>query len=525
MVTRFDQHGYKAKMPYTDWKLPVQLTRMKVAWPSRITSLSVTLGMAIMGMLAFYFRYQRKVKKKELKSSTGETSRRNNLQLPNGDIHTHPHGRYTESPSSLLNSLRQKSLSGSVSSIGGASSASTITHQLLDTSHLSPTQLCKLGFETLQQAVIYWEDGLMKLSFNEDRSKPSLQDPETAEMQHQMDQLLDAAYRMIDTYERRAERQADHIALETALAAYTEADLQSERTRSFDAGSLSDQDSFVSATDMANLSDLDNHREMFQHLPLYEAGLLELKHGHVPCRTLRTEMTHCISDTEFLAKLHCIRLAFNIIFQQSNQREYFKTMGKQLIGDLMIRAERDPDEFFTAYNAMTDFIEVGENWLKIEEELKGRGVKYMSFYDIMLDFILMDAFDDLENPPSSVIAVIQNRWLSNSFKETALSTAVWSVLKAKRRLLKFSDGFISKFYSISEHTSPVLAWGFMGPESELKGLCMFFKESVLQFLRDMFSFEYVRYTTVDELADDIAYLLRNRIEKAVDKISVEKLQL
>lgn len=76
------------------------------------------------------------------------------------------------------------------------------------------------------------------------------QDPETAEMQHQMDQLLDAAYRMIDTYERRAERQADHIALETALAAYTEADLQSERTRSFDAGSLSDQDSFVSATDV-----------------------------------------------------------------------------------------------------------------------------------------------------------------------------------------------------------------------------------------------------------------------------------
>lgn len=43
--------------------------------------------------------------------------------------------------------------------------------------------------------------------------------------------------------------------------------------------------------------------------------------------------------------------------------------------------------------------------------------------------------------------------------------------------IQFSDGFISKFYSISEHTSPVLAWGFMGPESELKGLCMFFKVS------------------------------------------------
>lgn len=177
----------------------------------------------------------------------------------------------------------------------------------------------------------------------------------------------------------------------------------------------------------------------------------------------------------------------------------------------------------------------------------------MSFYDIMLDFILMDAFDDLENPPSSVIAVIQNRWLSNSFKETVSSfllaymryiyitctcisisnmlcflfthvefgsnqlifLKIGSVdscvvgIKGQKtsaegrrddiKMLKeiwleqyllcllgmsdivcgiqFSDGFISKFYSISEHTSPVLAWGFMGPESELKGLCMFFKVS------------------------------------------------
>lgn len=511
-------------MSYANWKIP-PIPKLKVIWPSRITTLSVTLGMAIMGMLTFYFRYQRKIKKKELKAHSEQSSRRNNLQLPNGDIHGQPVGRYTESPSSLLNSLKQKSISGSVSSFGGVSSASTITHQLVDTSNMSPTQLCKLGYETLQQAVIYWEDGLMKLSFNEDRSKPAILDPETAELQHQMDQLLDAAYRMIDTYERQAERQADHIALESAMAAFTETDLQSERTRSFDAGSLSDQDSFVSATDMANLSDLDTHREMFQHLPLYEAGLLELKHGHVPCRTLRTEMTQCISDTEFLAKLHCIRLAFNVIFQQPSQRDYFKTMGKQLIGDLMIRADRDPEEFYTTYNAMLDFVEIEDSWHKIEEELKGRGVKCMTFYDIVLDFILMDAFDDLENPPSSVIAVIQNRWLSNSFKETALSTAVWSVLKAKRRMLKFSDGFIAKFYAISEHTSPVLAWGFMGPESQLKQLCLLFKESVLKFLRDMFSFEYVRYTTVEELADDVAKLLRNRIEEAAEKISREKLEI
>ena len=44
-------------------------------------------------------------------------------------------------------------------------------------------------------------------------------------------------------------------------------------------------------------------------------------------------------------------------------------------------------------------------------------VKVISFFDVVIDFILLDAFDDLENPPSSVITVTQNRWLSNGFKE------------------------------------------------------------------------------------------------------------
>lgn len=45
----------------------------------------------------------------------------------------------------------------------------------------------------------------------------------------------------------------------------------------------------------------------------------------------------------------------------------------------------------------------------------------MNFFDIVLDFILMDAFEDLENPPTSVVAVLRNRWLSDSFKETVIS--------------------------------------------------------------------------------------------------------
>ena len=51
-------------------------------------------------------------------------------------------------------------------------------------------------------------------------------------------------------------------------------------------------------------------------------------------------------------------------------------------------------------------------------------MKNFTFYDVVLDFIMMDAFDDLENPPSSVIAVVNNRWLSNGFKETVSSSVI-----------------------------------------------------------------------------------------------------
>jgi hypothetical protein len=50
-------------------------------------------------------------------------------------------------------------------------------------------------------------------------------------------------------------------------------------------------------------------------------------------------------------------------------------------------------------------------------------------------------FQDLESPPSSVLAVMKNRWLSNGFKESALSTAIWGVLQAKRRMMVLSNGF------------------------------------------------------------------------------------
>ena len=127
---------------------------------------------------------------------------------------------------------------------------------------------------------------------------------------------------------------------------------------------------------------------------------------------------------------------------------------------------------------MINFAQITSSEL-IQDELATRGVLHLTFYDIVLDFILLDAFDDLENPPSAILAAINNRWISQGFKETALSTTIWTVLKAKRRLLKYPNGFISHFYSINEHLVPTLALGFFGNNKNLNDLCLFLKVKLM----------------------------------------------
>lgn len=103
----------------------------------------------------------------------------------------------------------------------------------------------------------------------------------------------------------------------------------------------------------------------------------------------------------------------------------------------------------------------------------------------------------------------------------AIGTAVWSVLMGKRQLLKYNKGFLAHFYSISEQISPVLVWGFLGPEGSLRSTCFYFRTQVIEFLEDVFNFFKVRYTTVDELAEDILREMKIRVENINQRISLE----
>ena len=114
---------------------------------------------------------------------------------------------------------------------------------------------------------------------------------------------------------------------------------------------------------------------------------------------------------------------------------------------------------------------------------------------------------------------MNNRWLSNGFKETALQTAIWSVLKAKRRLLRHSDGFKAQFYNLSEIIMPTLAWGFFGPDENMNTLMCYFRDQVLDFIKGLYDSQCVRFTTIDDLSDDIMTLAKLKFGQTINHLS------
>uniref|UniRef100_A0A673L5S9 Mitoguardin 2 n=1 Tax=Sinocyclocheilus rhinocerous TaxID=307959 RepID=A0A673L5S9_9TELE len=290
-----------------------------------------------------------------------------------------------------------------------------------------------------------------------------------------------------------------------------------------DATTVTSDDSFVSAAELFETFSLEDTYHLLKPAALYEEALSLVKDGSVGCRSLRTELLECYSDQDFLAKLHCVRQAFQVLLLDETHRMFFMDTGKQMILGLLAKANKSPKAFLESYEDMLQYTQREETWPVTKMELEGRGVVCMNFFDIVLDFILMDAFEDLESPPSSVVAVLRNRWLSDSFKETALATACWSVLKAKRRLLMVPDGFIAHFYAISEHVSPVLAFGFLGPRQHLSEVCTIFKQQIVQYLKDMFDHDKVRFTSVPSLAEDILSLSHRRADILVGYLGIDSL--
>ncbi|XP_030840378.1 mitoguardin 2 isoform X1 [Strongylocentrotus purpuratus] len=398
---------------------------------------------------------------------------------------------------------------------GGAGGGSGALTPINTSDMMTVEGMFNLGKEAFERAISYWRTALHVQHQSQTEIDGQIQEPVDSNFISQLEKLVEAVDslrpEMDDTANRLSASNLGDLSLD--ISHVSNASWDRDFSRSIKSGdSASDSDSFVSAAELGDLSSLTSELNFFsgdESSPeLYIRALRVVKEGGVQARRLRTEVLQCSSDEDFLAKLHCIRQATIVLFQDSSVKDYFSDVGLQLTADLLWHANYDTQGFIKAYDEMMSYVKDQSSWKDIEQELNGRKVKFLSFYDIVLDFFLLDAFDDLANPPSSILTVIQNRWLSDGVKETALATAVWSVLAAKRRMLQNPNGFLAKMYSISHSMTPALAWGFMGTNEELKTLMICFKEQVTQFCRDIFSLKRCRYSSIPELSEDIYSLAR-----------------
>ncbi|XP_053484387.1 LOW QUALITY PROTEIN: mitoguardin 1 [Ictalurus furcatus] len=389
----------------------------------------------------------------------------------------------------------------------------------------TPENLYMIGMELFEEALRRWEEALnfrsrladdeaecssVKLGAGDAIAEETVEDIISGEFIRKLESLLQRAYRLQEEFEGALGFTApsSHHSMKHTEGSVRE-DLDDSCWR--DTVSIGSTDSFVSAAELSEHKSALGLSSLCRY-PFYEEALQMAEDGKISCRVLRTEMLECLGDTDFLAKLHCIRQACQVILQEISTRKFLADTGKKILSSIIVKASKNPKRFEEVYEEMIGFLEQREHWENTEAELSTRGVKHLNFYDIVLDFILMDSFEDLENPPMSITNVVNNRWLNSAFKETAVASSCWSVLKQKRQHVKDQDGFIAHFYMVCEHISPELAWGFLGPKSSLHDFCCFFKEQVLLFLKDIFDLEKVRYSSVDTLAEDVLHLLHYRAE-------------
>ena len=89
-------------------------------------------------------------------------------------------------------------------------------------------------------------------------------------------------------------------------------------------------------------------------------------------------------------------------------------------------------------------------------ELQNKGILSSSAYDVAIDYILLDAFDDLTDPPRAVLAVLHGMPFG---RQPLLENAVWGIIQAKSKL-NFGP-FKARYYALMKQVSPYLASGLL----------------------------------------------------------------
>ncbi|KAL7062672.1 hypothetical protein AAHC03_0501 [Spirometra sp. Aus1] len=334
----------------------------------------------------------------------------------------------------------------------------------------------RIGLETLNVIIEQLEECMHHMTEAHGRLNKGDQSSSCGMFIKELQSFLETSYLLLERYKRVFIQQAPQLPPDVP---------------SLDALSEDDTASFVSALEQIDFTEIEMQLMSNFHRPLYRSALKELNEGDVPFRSVRTELMQCGSDVEYLGKLICIRQGFDLLFSYPDSVEWLTQTVSSLTCGLLNCLGYSPEEFDNAFKALISFMKASQSpeaHSQLVDELYNKGVQALNIYDIVFDRLLLDALENLGNPPSSILVLTRNNWLSTSFKKSALDSAVWTLLTAKRKLLQYPDGFFAHYYRVVETVSPALAWGFLGPEEPANRFCEILREDLMAFVRNLFVF-------------------------------------
>jgi hypothetical protein len=154
----------------------------------------------------------------------------------------------------------------------------------------------------------------------------------------------------------------------------------------------------LTSLECAPMSDVLPNNDM--NISVYQQALTLARQGQIAYRKLRLEETGCHSEEDFLAKLHVLRIASDNMFSREGTFEWFESAGTQLMTAILNKSGDDAGGFLHAFSDMMTFLrsitQTPAGVTELAELMRRRRVVRLSFYDAFLDFVFLDAFDDLK---------------------------------------------------------------------------------------------------------------------------------
>ncbi|CAH8856540.1 unnamed protein product [Trichobilharzia szidati] len=434
--------------------------------------LSAAVGGAVIGIVYWWFKSRRSADRVVIKSETTDIDDPTILAMHSMDFYSQAKLSSNRSVGSVFSRTSTVSEKPTFTSSARKLSQPSIANDSdIDDSSSLALDYRRLGLRALAGVVEHLESLMCKVRVLEDKGLSRSSDSD--QLINDLRVLLEHAYRLREQYKQQ---------LVLHDGSYRQGSLESLVT------SQEDTSSYYSASEHLDLTELELLMQFNVRRPLYYSALKLLNESDIPYRALRTQFVGCELDIEYLGKVHCLRQAFDYIFDRPESTEWMIKVGKLNVCRLLHCLGYPSTDFEEAYERLMAFVLSNRNKPNsmMSEELYAKGVKVINFYDVVFDLMLLEAFELLANPPSSVLSVTRHKWLSDNFKRCALDSTVWTILLAKRKMIKYADGFYAHYYSMIGTILPALAWGFLGPNENYFRLCDRFRETIISFIRESF---------------------------------------